>query len=263
MKVNQYKKIEKIFTCLCEAADIDNKDIYFKPERLWDSQHNKNYLYYRLCYSIQNTGHMRNSIKMGEGKNGTIIAGVLCDFDHEKVLETYSCGNEIYEALKNKGITDNGKGDKTKTNWEKFCEGAFSGAQWLVAGGRETVEKLVSNAEVMQEVSEEYVKKLVEISKQIPYMGLSLVCDWLKECGCIWLVKPDVHIRNVYAHFAGKEDNVSEQEVIKEMYKWSLQLREYDKKMTAYKLDRMIWLICTGNFFIDHKKIGRDLLTAI
>jgi hypothetical protein len=93
-------------------------------------------------------------------------------------------------------------------------------------------------------------------------MGIALTCDWLKECGCTWLVKPDTHIIEVYKHLTGIKDNKNiEEKVIVDMFDYALLIREkLDQSMTAYKLDKMMWLICTGDFYQKDIKIGRDLI---
>ena len=267
MDVNQYKEIKRIFDCLCSAASIseERKKEYFIPEifRTKGQEQSEPEIYDRMCFSLQNTSHMRNSINMSEFCNNRIIEKVLYNYDYKKVSE-YSKWEDVYDELKREGITDNGKGDKRKTNWQKFCEGIYEGAKWLIKEGYPKVKELTAEKIDGNTSFDRIYMDINIIEKAIPNMGTALVCDWLKECGCTWLVKPDVHIRSVYAHFTDKEvSKCLDKDIIREMYEWASDLQKYDSEMTAYKLDRIIWLICTGDFFLDNKKIGRQLLTMI
>ena len=39
-----------------------------------------------------------------------------------------------------------------------------------------------------------------------------------------------------------------------------LKNEKVDEKISAYKLDKIIWLNCTGNFYLNDTKIGRDMI---
>lgn len=88
-----------------------------------------------------------------------------------------------------------------------------------------------------------------------------MTCDWLKECGCVWLAKPDVHINGVVDRLQ-PVNVVKDKDVLWQMYSWSEAIKqaEVDLAMTAYKLDKIIWLLCTGDFYLDNKRTGREAI---
>ena len=42
-------------------------------------------------------------------------------------------------------------------------------------------------------------------------------------------------------------------------FSWTEEMKSSgtDPNATAYKLDKIIWLLCTGEFYLDGKRIGR------
>ena len=110
----------------------------------------------------------------------------------------------------------------------------------------------------------------------IPGLGPALVCDFLKECGCLWLSKPDTHLSKVFAEsgvFTGGKsvktykvltfDRVVE--FCEQMFEFAAAVRKEknDESITPYKIDKMIWLLCTGNFYLEEGSTvenHRDLL---
>ena len=103
------------------------------------------------------------------------------------------------------------------------------------------------------------IAEIKKISGAIHGLGIALTCDWLKECGCTYLAKPDGHVKAVIKSWY---DKATEEEILKIMYKWAKMVREsgLDNKATAYKLDKIIWLLCTGNFYHDKMKSGQDAI---
>ena len=86
--------------------------------------------------------------------------------------------------------------------------------------------------------------------------SVALSCDFLKEfdSGFEFLPKPDVHIKNVIEALKGRTykndiDLVIEVQTIVDNINAHLTAQGADP-ITVYQLDRMIWLVCTDNFFI-------------
>lgn len=268
-----------------EAARIPVNELewYYEPEI--NLNENENYLI-RLASSLQNgtSSGMDKVIKFNAENNG-FIKECICYGDVKKVTSPsqYSEWKDLYNALTDNGKNDNGakvRKDKIKANkgntdyltsWEKYSQGLFDGARYLANGGEEEVKLLCHNPENDDDLSER-IKKIKEFSdkksdKKITGLGFALVCDWLKECGCRWLAKPDVHILKVYRVLHGKDEDEKihneETEAIKFMYEWAKEIKNHgiDDKITAYKLDKIIWLICTGEFYLHkNREIGRKTI---
>ena len=99
------------------------------------------------------------------------------------------------------------------------------------------------------------------ISNKIHGLGFALTCDWLKECGCTWLAKPDVHIKEVVKYIKSNE-KITDEDVIKYIFSWAEIVNSSNENLSvsAYIIDKMIWLLSTGDFYLDKKKIGREAI---
>lgn len=256
--VEIYKMLQKMISHISSAAGIDGENLekYYVPEAIY---FNQNYLR-RLASSIQNSGMMHNSIKFN-GENFEHIRTKLYNFDVEESLKNYSSYNELYNAFTNFGTMDKGMKNTKETNWERYSKGIFDGLVFLGReNGKEKIEELIKLGEG-KEFSKKFIDVIEEIQSRIHGLGFALTCDWLKECGCTWLAKPDIHINEVYKSIVNKE-KFKDYDVMKFMFNWAeiLKNEKVDEKISAYKLDKIIWLNCTGNFYLNDTKIGRDMI---
>lgn len=259
-KVKLYETLYKDLVSLASVAGVTEDDLqkYFAPK----NDPAKNNLY-RLCVSLQNSGVMRNSIKFNDKGYEENIKTVLCGFDAGTAANKYAKWEDIYNAIIDTGISDNGSREKRETNWGKYCRGLYGGLNFLInKNGENEINKLVTTTEL----TDENIGKVRKISEEIHGLGFALTCDWLKECGCAWLAKPDVHIKEVVKHLTGK-NTVKDKDVLQEMFLWTDAVNNskdkngsVDPNLTAYKLDKIIWLLCTGEFYLDNKRIGREAI---
>lgn len=90
-------------------------------------------------------------------------------------------------------------------------------------------------------------------------MGYTLGCDLLKELDpSIDICKPDIHVSNCIKEFTGHKTNK-----IKELVKEFSQIVHNINssipglKLTNYAFDKMIYLICSENFYLDDNKKNR------
>lgn len=96
------------------------------------------------------------------------------------------------------------------------------------------------------------------ISIEITGLGFPLACDFLKEIGFLNYGKPDVHLKYIF-----KELNLidpTENTTIKQDYQ-TLKLMDriaLDNKITTFEVDKIFWLIGSGNFYLSNVKIGRN-----
>ena len=271
LTIEKYLTIKEIFDDLRIIAGIpDNCNKLFEPEGACSNES----IVERLCSSLQNSGQMRNSIMFNEKnkENRDKIKEAVCDYDSAIFIKRYANWESLYDSFIKNGLKDNGKNRQVKkeysnniplTNWEKYAKGLFEGINFLANNnGFEIVKGLIDLTSTINKITDIEINKIKTISNYIPGFGLALTCDWLKECGCTWLVKPDIHIIEVYKHLINSEnDKIKNEDLIIDMFDYSILIQhEVDKSMTAYKLDKMIWLICTGDFYQYNIKIGRDLI---
>ena len=91
------------------------------------------------------------------------------------------------------------------------------------------------------------------LSRQVYGIAIALACDVLKELGFVELIKPDVHIKDVfYALNLVKTKNSDEAVVESALYLIELanEARRPDEpEITPFELDKIIWLCCSGRFY--------------
>lgn len=282
-KVKVYEAILHLLQKKAEAAHIKDLKEYYSPDKSKSP-------YHCLASSLQNSASsgMDRSIKFN-GENHEKIKEILMDFDPQRVCEEYPDDKALYTAFVSQ-IPDSGavsrderaskEKDETKkrrieskeTHWEKYAKGMLEGARLLTSEvGKQLLQELIQyNANV--KFDKKWAAKALKEMQNIHGLGFALTCDWLKECGCTWLAKPDVHIKKVYAAMVSKEkdiqideNKIKELDVVEYYYDWAKELQNNGHNVSAYQLDRMIWLICTGEFFKDKDMtIGRNsILEAI
>ncbi len=257
MKTQLYRELYVNLVSLASVAGIDETGLqkYFIPEGNTSPES----ILFRLCSSLQNSGMMRNSIKFNDADPAyrNAIKNVLFDYDIKKSASVYPDWESIYNTMIAAGITDNGIKDKKESNWEKYCRGLYDGLHFLTAdNGVKKIKDLVA----VSDLTDKEMREISVISKNIHGLGFALTCDWLKECGCSWLAKPDVHINGVVKYMQHNEA-LKDEDVLKVMFSWAKAVRATgDNTVTAYKIDKMLWLLCTGEFYLDDRRTGPEAI---
>lgn len=203
---------------------------------------NLNDIFERLVISAQNYQSMPNVIGYASGKNKDSIKSIICDLDFRKILEKYTI-NTLYEAFKKKfdfKISD--KSTETHNSWYKFSRSIMTAAEFLnqfkdIYDFRKFVESYSYN-----DLTKASLPMLME--HEIYGFGFALCCDFLKEIGYYDYCKPDIHLIDVFSETALCEKN--QYDVFKFLIKTAR-----EENYTPYKLDKIIWLICSGNYYKD------------
>jgi len=86
------------------------------------------------------------------------------------------------------------------------------------------------------------------LEKEIFGLGFALSCDFIKELGYTEYPKPDVHIKDIFYEFGLSED--SDYSAYKAVIEMARIVNE-----TPYKVDKVFWLISSGNYYFDKKEI--------
>ena len=90
------------------------------------------------------------------------------------------------------------------------------------------------------------------LSKEVFGFGFPLACDFLKELGYVQYSKPDTHLKEIFKEL-GLVESDNDYEVFKKIVKIGLLV----KKDPAI-VDKVFWLIGSGNFYESDVKIGRQ-----
>jgi hypothetical protein len=141
--------------------------------------------------------------------------------------------------------------DKTnkRNTWVHFTKGAIDGAILL---------SRFNNVSEFNEFVLKYTKsgrhiELIEyFSKNIHWYGFALSCDFLKELGYSGFVKPDTHINTIF-HDLGLSKTKDDHAIFRAAIEYSKSINE-----VPYRVDKLFWLIGSGNFYLTHQKVNTD-----
>lgn len=227
----------------------------------------------QMAFHAQNATLISNIVKF-ENKIDFLMK-VLCGFNPNKFLTKYKQDVESvvealrYDAAKNpEGLKWNNKKSKTARKDSLITGYAHALIECAIYLSECRDRKAVLNKLKSSYKDETDYKKLIEtFHKKIPHRySIALTCDFLKEFDeeFSFLCKPDVHIKDTLCVLLNKEENYyrtakSEFECIGEMQELVKLINAGEaKKITVYRLDRMIWLICSENFFLDGVKSAKN-----
>ena len=207
----------------------------------------------QFARSLQNSGQMINSIKFDDRRK--TIGEIICDFNPEKLLNEYESADALYSKIYTKyydqGWTrakdERKKKERHPTNLRKYAEGLYSAAKFLLK--KNNVRR---------------INDAITFSYQGPWDSEkdSRVTDFLKECGCLYLAKPDTHLNKVVDKLivlpteTDHDKQLKASSTTRAVANFTASLQENGgsyAEVTPYKIDKMIWLICTGNFYLEGK----------
>jgi len=212
-------------------------------------------------------------------KNKEFLKEVTCDFQPKSFLQKYAnkdikCLAEDlrWTADKNKGLkwsSTKSKNDNKDQIVTRFAKTLLECAKFLseLNSKQEIINKLTANAHNTQTLIKNF-KSQIKTG-----FGIALTCDFLKEFDEQFndLAKPDVHLIDVMTKLKKREENYynsdkSKIKLLDEMKEMAACINENlpdNEKITVYQLDRMIWLVCTENFFLHKKPVKEKYLNMI
>src|SRR3989339_776186 len=175
-----------------------------------------------LISSLSNRSMMKNVINFAEKEKS--LQKILFGFNPKKIIKKYADEEELFEVFKRKYNIRNAK--SRKCLWSVFLK-QFS------------FNKYTKSALPML------------LSEEVRGFGMPLACDFLRELGYDY-PKPDVHLITIFS-----ELGLSESDNYYDVYKALVEMAEI-VKTDALMVDRVFWLIGSGNFFMDEINIGRN-----
>lgn len=204
-------------------------------------------VYEQFIYSAQNYQSMPNVIKYDQRRDQ--IKDILVGFNVHAIKdmnvdELYYKFREVFKVTSK---------DTKQNSWRKWSRSAIDAAKFMsnfkdADDFRGFVAQFDYNRPTRMALP-------LLISTKISGIGFALACDTLKELGYLSYPKPDVHLTEVFSQLELSEaDPISVFEAIVEMAEVC---REVDPQSSPYKLDKIIWLICSGKFYLDDISVGR------
>ena len=274
LKAIQFYKITKeTLEKLALERGIDNLSCYYKltdylPEMPIAKYTGMSQIFAQLAFHAQNAT-MISSIVSFE-RNQYFLDKTLCNFNPQEFLEKYNKGNRdenvkiIVEDLRfknNEGLRWNSSKSKPENKdsiAKRYANTLLDGAIFL--------NQFKNREDFLNDLLKHYKKN--DFKKVINYFrgkvkhgfSIALTCDFLKEFDIAFcdLAKPDIHIKDTLCVLYNYEDNYysgakKEFECIENMQSLVKEINANlptAEHITVYQLDRMIWLICSGRFFL-------------
>ncbi len=204
-----------------------------------------NDVFYRLMESLKNKQSMPNSIgDVNELKN------YVFNFNPKKVNKIYwNDWRTLFKKIKDNHTPPGPMNIKNERSyWVIYTKGILSSAKFL------------SNFNSVKEF-DNFVKPFFRneftiaalpmlLEKEIFGFGFPLACDFLKELGYVQYGKPDVHIKDIF-HELGLVSSRDDYEVFKTIVKIGFLVNK-----DPVIVDKVFWLIGSGNFYESNIEIG-------
>lgn len=233
------KSYKYLLTLLPDSLKESDLDKYF----LWDSieLNSLKDVFWRLIWSAQNYQMLPNVINYYWRKKEIDV--ILFWLDYKKILEEYDV-EKLFNIFQNKfKFTIR---DPKKNSWLKWSKSIISSARFTnqfesIEDFKEFVDKFSYN-----EITRVALPMI--ISNEISWFGFALACDFIKELWYTEYCKPDVHLKDVFEWLGlcERNDYSTFKCIVKIAKEWWI---------TPYKLDKIIWLICSGFFYFENIKI--------
>lgn len=235
-------------------------------------------IFAQMAFHAQNATMISSIVKFN--KNIDLLNEVTFNFDPVKFNSVYNTGNREedidklvekfrYDEVKNpNGLKWNSSKSKNRKDGiiRRYSNTLLDRAEFL--------NKYKNRKQLLDDLKKHYIDKNGnrDCKKLITYFNggndvkngfsIALTCDFLKEFDVLFndLPKPDIHIKDTLCALYGFDDGYynsakKEYECISTMQsivKYINSEMKSKNKITVYQLDRMIWLVCTGNFFLDN-----------
>lgn len=202
--------------------------------------------YIQLLDALQDYHSMRNIIQFNNRKEQ--FSEILFDFDFRKISTEYN-KETLFEKFKNTFVVNNA--DSSKNSWKRYAKAVVSSACFMNTFENIKVFKSFIRTFQYNDYSQEALPLLLE--KEIFGMGFATACLWLKELGYTEYAKPDRHMLDLFSAL-GLCDKTSDNVDIS-CFKAIRRLAE-ECNVTPYELDKVLWLICSGDYYKQGKKIN-------
>ena len=230
-------------------------------------------IWVQMAFHAQNATIISNIVKFEA--NLDFLDETLCHFEPNKFLKKYNNPDSEKNILQI--VEDLHYNDKT-------CKGLKWNSEKSKEANKDTIIRRYSNTlldtavylskfnnreefldDLLNHYEQKNYKELIKyFRKQVPHgFSVALSCDFLKEFDESFsdLPKPDIHIKDTLCAICSHDENYynsekREYECIQEMQQLTREINNSlstDKQITVYQLDKMIWLICSGNFYLHNK----------
>jgi hypothetical protein len=201
-------------------------------------------LYERMLESAQ-SGNMKAGVIGGSIGGIGNLGPVLCNFEPAEVLEKYRSGwegvlDDIVAQLKPKGSIPR----TPRSIWPRYCRSILSGARFLSRFS--SAEEFYGWVDFFDEDERARPALPLLVAQEIEGIGFALACNFLKELGYENFSKPDVHVKEIFWALGLSPWGTIDYEVFRAVARVAR-----NAGVTPYHVDKLFWLIGSGNFYED------------
>ena len=242
--LNRNEKMKIIYEEAVKMLDEikpDNVDMnkYFNINKNFENM--KDVLYV-LLISLQDRQALPNIIGLLKEERKETFKKILFDYDAEQILEHYNEDSLLTAFSENFVI----KNIESKSNsWRLYAKSVISASKFLCRFN--SVEDFESFIDRYSEYS--IINLPIFLKENVFGMGFALACNFLKDLGYSEYIKPDVHIKDI---FVGSglclDDDYS-------IFNTAIEMSNH-VGVSAAHLDKLLWIVCSGNFHLDGIKVG-------
>lgn len=249
-KENRAEKLRTVYkNAEAFLFEIAPKELHGEMEKYFDvpkTEKTKADILHGLLTSLQNKQMSTNVIGLHNEKRAPIFKEIFFDYDAGAILEAYT-SDTLFECFKRQFDVKNA--ESKRNSFLLYAKSVISACQFL--NRFDSAEDF--DIYVKRYTSNEFTTAALPllIEKEITGMGFALACDFLKDLGYTEYAKPDVHIMDIFnaLGLCGYNDYAAYETVIE----MANAVGE-----TPYKVDKVLWLIGSGNFYLHKVTVGRN-----
>jgi hypothetical protein len=238
------------------ASDAEARKVletYLCPKERPQSLTGKNGIFHQLAHTAQDWGMAPIVIGRAIG-NVEKLKEVLFDFNPINVLQKYpniadweTLLNSIVSELKPKGKIRREK----QSLWPRYCRSIISSAIFL--SKFKTVQDFYGWVEPFENDPARRVELPQRLEREIAGYGFTLACLFFMEIGCASFLKPDIWVIRFFNKL-----NITKSEDPYIVFNAAVRFAE-QVGVTPFCLDRIVWLLGTGDFWLNKVDIGSQL----
>ena len=210
-------------------------------------------VYHRLASTAQDWGMAATVVGRSIGGVAN-LEPVLFGFDPARVRDAYPSADD-WEALLDRivaGLAPAGKVRReARSVWPRYCRSLISGAHLLARFG--TARRFRAWVDSLERGPAGRAELPLLLTREIDGFGFALACLFLMELGYAGFLKPDVWVIR-FCERLGIVEGADPAAV----FTACVEVAEL-AGVTPFALDRMIWLVGTGNFWLHGVKAGGQL----
>ncbi len=237
---------EYLLKILPDQLNENGLEKYFKGDRAKFTSLKD--VFIQIIHSAQNYQRMPNVIKFDERYNE--FKRILYDYDY-KIIAGMTV-NDLYHIFRKEfNITSE---DTKRNSWYKWSKSVFDAAKFI--NNFKDVDDFKRFVNLYDYNTVTRISLPLLISSKISGIGFALACDMLKELGYLNYPKPDVHIIDIFVQLNLADENPIS--VFEAVVKMAADCTVYNNSVTPYKIDKILWLISSGKFYLDGITIGRN-----